>query len=125
MALEVDLPGATVGATRMSLPPTFAERASLAGWEIIPIIETVDCIVVDGCIRHGTTLEELTDYAEVALEIAYANDNADVIDPNHVAVSATRYTLVILMDGEIMLHKIYRTDYFVTTETQNHSAKRR
>jgi hypothetical protein len=125
MVLEVDMPGATGGAAQMSLPPTFIERDTLAGWEIIPIIETVDCVVVNGKILHGTTLDEMTDYDAVALEISYANDGADVQDPDRVAVSAERYTLAIMQDGGMMLHKVYRTDYFVTTETRTHSAKRR
>jgi hypothetical protein len=125
VTLEVDLPGATVEVTQMSLPPTFTERDAIAGWEIIPIVETVDCVVVNGKILHGTTLDEMTDYNSVALEISYANDNADVLDPDRVAVSATRYTLAIMQDGGIMLHKAYRTDYFVTTETRTHKAKRR
>jgi hypothetical protein len=125
MVLEVDLPGATVDVTQMPLPPTFTERDTLAGWEIIPIIETVDCVIVNGRVLHGTTLEDLTDYGTLALEISYNNDGADVQDPDRVAVSATRYTLAITRDGEIMLHKVYRTDYFVTTETTTRKVKRR
>jgi hypothetical protein len=125
--LEIDAPGAEPEVKQMSLPQTFTERASLAGWEIIPIVETVDCMIVNDRVLQGTTLEDLTDYATLALEITFANEGADVTNPETVAVSATRYTLAIMLDGEVMLHKTYRTDFFITTTTTRpaHKAKRR
>ncbi|WP_298445874.1 hypothetical protein [Ferrimicrobium sp.] len=126
MVLEVDIPGTAPEVERMLLPPTFTAHTSIGGWEVIPITEAVDCLVVDGCIRHGTTLEYLTDYDTVAMEIAYHNDGADVLDPNHVTVSAEQHTLAIMLDGEVMLHKTYRTDFFITTTKQpTREAKRR
>jgi hypothetical protein len=126
MVLEVDIPDAAVEVERMLLPQTFTARASLAGWQIVPIIETVDCVVVGGHILHGTTLEDMADYDMVAMEVIYNNDGADVVNPDHVTVSAEQHTLAIMQDGEIMLHKTFRTDFFITTERQTkHTVKPR
>jgi hypothetical protein len=116
--LEINMPGATTHPHRVLLSRTFTERTTIGEWEIIPMVGTFDCLVADGKIRHGMTLDELTDYDAVALEIAWADDNADVTDPSSVEVRAKQHSLAIIQDAEIVLHGVYETGFFVTPKRQ-------
>jgi hypothetical protein len=121
--LEIDMPGATTHPHRVLLPRTFTERITIEEWQVIPMVDTCDCLVSDGKILHGITLEALADYDAVALEIAYADDNADMTDLSSVAVRAERRSFAIIQDGEIVLHGFYETGFFVTGKRQQSAGR--
>jgi len=116
LMLEVDIPGATDGIERFTIPESFTDAVQIQDYRVIPFEERFDCLVAtveeddSRHILHASTLEDLAPFEELAMEFSYAYEGG-ISATDRVDIKANRKGVAIMSEGSLLLHRVYLTNY--------------